>query len=90
MATETPTGSIFLSLGNGLQNMFDTFARDVVNSFVADVLALLPAGLFLYFLVKGWLIMSGRSKDAFPDLIMNVGIMALIITLGISTIYKSG
>lgn len=87
MATETPTGSIFLSLGNGLQNMFDTFARDVVNSFVADVLALLPAGLFLYFLVKGWLIMSGRSKDAFPDLIMNVGIMALIITLGISTIY---
>ena len=43
MATETPTGSIFLSLGNGLQNMFDTFARDVVNSFVADVLALLPA-----------------------------------------------
>lgn len=87
MATETPTGSIFLSLGNGLQDMFDTFARTVVNSFVADVLALLPAGLFLYFLVKGWLIMSGRSKDAFPDLIMNVGIMALIITLGISTIY---
>lgn len=87
MATETPTGSIFLSLGNGLQDMFDTFARTVVNSFVADVLALLPAGLFLYFLVKGWLIMSGRSKDAFPDLIINVGIMALIITLGISTIY---
>lgn len=87
MATETPTGSIFLSLGNGLQDMFDTFARTVINSFVADVLALLPAGLFLYFLVKGWLIMSGRSKDAFPDLIMNVGIMALIITLGISTIY---
>ncbi len=87
MANESVSGSIFLSLGNGLQRLFDTFAQSVVNSFVADVLALLPAGLFLYFLIKGWLIMSGRSRDAIPDLIMNVGIMAMVITLGISTMY---
>ena len=87
MANESLSGSIFLSLGNGLQRLFDTFAQGVVNSFVADVLALLPAGLFLYFLIKGWLIMSGRSRDAIPDLIMNVGIMAMVITLGISTMY---
>lgn len=76
---------IYIILGNRLDQIFDQFAEGVVNRFIPDLLEIVAPCLFLYFLVKGWMIMSGRSRDAFSDLIMQVGIMSFLIAIGLST-----
>ena len=76
---------IYIILGNRLDQIFDQFAEGVVNRFIPDLLEIIAPCLFLYFLVKGWMIMSGRSRDAFSDLIMQVGIMSFLLAIGLST-----
>lgn len=85
MAIEIATQGIFVTLGSRMDAVFDQFSNGVVNSFIPSLLEIIAPCLFLYFLIKGWMIMSGRSRDAFSDLIMEVGIMSFLIGIGLST-----
>lgn len=85
MAIEIATQGIFVTLGSRMDAVFDQFSNGVVNSFIPSLLEIIAPCLFLYFLIKGWMIMSGRSRDAFSDLIMEVGIMSFLIAIGLST-----
>ena len=82
---EIATSGLFVTLGERMDNVFDTFSSGVVNNFIPILLQIIAPCLLLYFLIKGWMIMSGRSRDAFSDLIMQVGIMSFLIAIGLST-----
>ena len=76
---------IFINLGKRIDEIFDSFAVEVIQNLVPELLKIIAPCLLLYFLIKGWLIMSGRTQGAISDLIMQVGMMSFLIAIGLST-----
>ena len=86
IATDNSSKSrIFIELGGRFDQVFDQFSSQVIQKIIPELLEILAPALLLYFIVKGWMIMSGRSRDAFSDLIVQVGIMSFLIAIGLST-----
>ena len=82
---QLPTEGIFVSTGQILDRVFGSFAEDVIVAFIPKLLTIIGPCLLLYFLVKGWMIMSGRARGGFADLILEIGLISFFIAIGLTT-----
>lgn len=69
---------LFSTFGAGVRSSLTNFAQSASGEIVSELSILVYSGILIYLLVKAYVISSGRSEGAIPELIIFCGKVTLI------------
>ena len=75
----------FASIGETLENGVAGYGEQISGALITSLGPVIYIGVSLYFLMRGYLIMSGRSQGALGDLAITAGKIALVSTVGLNS-----
>lgn len=75
----------FESIGTMLENGVAGYAEQISGSLISNISPVIFSGVSLYFLLKGWMFLTGRADGAISDTVITAFKIALISMVGLNT-----
>ncbi len=75
----------FESVGNMLEQGISGYSEQISAALIANISPVIFTGVSLYFLLKGWMFLTGRAEGAVADTVISAFKIALISMVGLNT-----
>lgn len=75
----------FETVGTALENGLSGYAESISASLISNIAPVIVTGVTLYFLLKGWMFLTGRAEGAIADTVISAFKIAIISMVGLNT-----
>lgn len=75
----------FESVGTSFESTIGSFAEDTSSALIGNISPVLFIGVSLYFLLKGWMFLTGRAEGAISDTVITAFKIALVSMVGLNS-----
>lgn len=74
----------FETVGTMIEDNIASYSSDISSALISNIAPIMMTGVTLYFLLKGWMFLTGRAEGAISDTVITAFKVALVSMVGLN------